>query len=111
MTERDQSDLKTGLPWQMVEIHEPVRLLVIVEATPEQLLKIASERPTVGQLVTNEWIQLVAMNPEHGQLSVYENGVFIPYKEEHIQIGIKSSSKEHSQKSRGHLNSIHISKK
>ena len=25
------SDLRTGLPWQMVEIHEPVRLLVVVE--------------------------------------------------------------------------------
>src|SRR5205823_12201589 len=25
------SDLRTGLPWQMVEIHEPVRLLFVVE--------------------------------------------------------------------------------
>ena len=24
------SDLRTGLPWQMVEIHEPVRLLFVV---------------------------------------------------------------------------------
>jgi uncharacterized protein YbcC (UPF0753/DUF2309 family) len=28
------SDLRTGLPWQMVEIHEPMRLLVVVEQTP-----------------------------------------------------------------------------
>ena len=26
------SDLRTGLPWQMVEIHEPVRLLLVVES-------------------------------------------------------------------------------
>ncbi|WP_239394841.1 putative inorganic carbon transporter subunit DabA, partial [Frankia sp. CiP3] len=31
------SDLRTGLPWQMVEIHEPMRLLMIAEATPELL--------------------------------------------------------------------------
>jgi uncharacterized protein YbcC (UPF0753/DUF2309 family) len=29
-----QSDLRTGLPIQMVEIHEPMRLLVIVDAPP-----------------------------------------------------------------------------
>jgi uncharacterized protein YbcC (UPF0753/DUF2309 family) len=29
-----QSDLRTGLPLQMVEIHEPMRLLLIVDATP-----------------------------------------------------------------------------
>ena len=29
------SDLRTGLPWQMVEIHEPVRLLFVCETTPD----------------------------------------------------------------------------
>ena len=32
------SDLRTGLPWQMVEIHEPVRILFVVETTPETIL-------------------------------------------------------------------------
>ena len=36
-----QSDLRTGLPRQMVEIHEPMRLLLIVDATPESLLTVA----------------------------------------------------------------------
>ena len=31
------SDLRTGLPWQMVEIHEPVRMLFVIETTPERL--------------------------------------------------------------------------
>jgi hypothetical protein len=34
------SDLRTGLPKQMTEIHEPVRLHLIVEATPEMLTQI-----------------------------------------------------------------------
>ena len=33
------SDLRTGLPWQMVEIHEPVRILFVIETTPERLRK------------------------------------------------------------------------
>ncbi|HEV3121600.1 MAG TPA: DUF2309 domain-containing protein, partial [Isosphaeraceae bacterium] len=35
-----QSDLRTGLPWQMVEIHEPVRSLFLIETTPEAMLGI-----------------------------------------------------------------------
>ena len=32
------SDLRPGLPWQMVEIHEPMRILFVVETTPEVAL-------------------------------------------------------------------------
>src|SRR5262249_40004733 len=32
-----QSDLRTGLPWQMVEIHEPARLAIIVEGMPDDV--------------------------------------------------------------------------
>jgi uncharacterized protein YbcC (UPF0753/DUF2309 family) len=28
-----QSDLRTGLPWQMLDVHEPVRLTLVVEAS------------------------------------------------------------------------------
>ena len=46
-----QSDLRTGLPWQMVEIHEPVRLLFIVETTPAVILGIMDRNATIGQMV------------------------------------------------------------
>jgi len=42
------SDLRTGLPRQMIEIHEPMRLLILVEATPERLLDIARRQPEVS---------------------------------------------------------------
>lgn len=35
-----QSDLRTGLPWQMVEIHEPTRLAIVVEGTRERLWRV-----------------------------------------------------------------------
>jgi uncharacterized protein len=74
-----QGDLRTGLPLQMVEIHEPMRLLLIVEATPERLLEIAGRQAEVRELVVNRWVQLVSMNPETGALAVFGDAGFVPY--------------------------------
>lgn len=68
------SDLRTGLPWQMVEIHEPVRLLFIVEATPETLDRIMDANPPIARLVRNDWVQLVSLDPQTGTPRVYRNG-------------------------------------
>src|SRR5213076_1392087 len=35
-----QSDLRTGLPWQMVEIHEPTRLTMVVEGSRDHLQRV-----------------------------------------------------------------------
>ena len=48
------SDLRTGLPWQMVEIHEPVRLLQIVESTPEAMLRILDRHAGHRQIVPQQ---------------------------------------------------------
>ncbi len=74
------SDLRTGLNRQMIEIHEPMRLLTIVEATPETLLAIAARQPAVGRLVANEWIQLVSLDPHSGAMAVFSQGRFEPYE-------------------------------
>ena len=71
------SDLRTGLPWQTVELHEPMRLLTIIEATPATLLKIAKDNHEVGQLVKNNWIQLVAWNHKNNEFRLFHKGNFI----------------------------------
>jgi uncharacterized protein YbcC (UPF0753/DUF2309 family) len=76
------SDLRTGLPRQMIEIHEPVRLLVIVEATPERLLGIAARQPEVRELVVNRWVQLVSADPDTGALHVFTDRGFAPFTPE-----------------------------
>jgi len=68
------SDLRTGLPWQMVEIHEPVRLLFVIEATPAALMSIMEKNAAMKTMVANRWVQLAAMDPATGQLSVYQDG-------------------------------------
>ncbi len=65
------SDLRTGLPWQMVEIHEAMRLLVVVEQTPELLSAIVARQPALQELVGNGWITVAAQHPENGALALY----------------------------------------
>lgn len=76
------SDLRPGLPWQGVEIHEPVRSLFIIEVKPEKMLAIMDRNEVIGRLVKNEWVQLAVIDPETNEISVYQDGVFEPYRPE-----------------------------
>ncbi|MFZ1864738.1 MAG: DUF2309 domain-containing protein [Polyangiales bacterium] len=102
------SDLRTGLPWQMVEIHEPVRLLTIVEAKTSMLEKIMAEEEGLANLVNNEWIQLVAWDPEGETLAVYRKGRFHPYRPENPTIPVVRHSADFYSGKRGHLGPAHL---
>ncbi len=97
------SDLRTGLPWQMVEIHEPVRLLTVIEAEPEVLVQIATEYPEVGRLVVNRWIQVVAWSPSTGRMSVFTDDGFVPYEPERDDLPSAQNSVEYYSGRRQHL--------
>lgn len=71
-----QGDLRTGLPWQMVEIHEPVRILFVVETTPERLMPIIDANPELSEFVMNRWIRLSTMDPDTGSIKVYRDGIW-----------------------------------
>jgi uncharacterized protein YbcC (UPF0753/DUF2309 family) len=73
------SDLRTGLPWQMVEIHEPVRLLFVIETTAQAFLAIMEKNAAIKTMVANAWVQVAVMDPVAGALSVYHSGQFEPY--------------------------------
>ena len=58
-------DLMTGLPWQSVHDghmlqHEPLRLLVVIDAPRSALQTIVEKHAHVRQLVSNGWVYLVA---------------------------------------------------
>jgi uncharacterized protein YbcC (UPF0753/DUF2309 family) len=61
-----QSDLRTGLPWQMVEIHEPARLAIVVEAPHDRVLRVLRHDSNIDRLVRNRWIWLACLDPESG---------------------------------------------
>lgn len=95
-----QGDLRTGLPLQMVELHEPMRLLLIVDATPEALLAVAARQAEVAELVVNQWVQLVSMHPETGALTVFEDGGFVPYEAEPTLLPVVEQSRDWHQRTR-----------
>jgi hypothetical protein len=107
------SDLRTGLPWQTVEIHEPVRLLVVIDAPPERILAAAARVPVVEQLVSNRWVQLAAWhlpavggptaNGGDGGLGVFGRSGFKPYSRESTRIPVVQRSQDWYAGHRGHL--------
>lgn len=76
------SDLRPGLPWQGVEIHEPMRLLFVIETTPEIMLDIMHRNPMIDQLVRGEWIHLVVFDAHRCQLQHFHHGQFVGYQPE-----------------------------
>jgi len=97
------SDLRTGLPWQMVEIHDPVRLLFIIETTPEVMFGIMERNELIGKTIRNGWVQLALLSPESDQVLLYEHGRFLPYALENTRLPRVSSSTDWYRGRREHL--------
>ena len=72
-----QSDLRTGLPWQMVEIHEPTRLAIVVEGNPDRVRRVVKENPAIEQMVQNRWLWLAGLDVESGTLWELRSGGFV----------------------------------
>ena len=87
------SDLRTGLPWQMVEIHEPMRILFVIETTPERLMRVLKASASLNQLVENRWIRLATIDPTSGAVQVYKNGGFCEFDElvERLPVALSSA--------------------
>ncbi len=97
------SDLRPGLPWQMVEIHEPVRLLFVIETTPAAMQRIIDDNPAISRLVNGEWVQLAVFDAEAVQIHHYVRGEFVPYEPETGELPIQNSSLEWYRGWRDHL--------
>ncbi|HJZ90404.1 MAG TPA: DUF2309 domain-containing protein [Gemmataceae bacterium] len=97
------SDLRTGLPWQMVEIHEPVRLLFVIETTPDTMLRIIDRNPPIGRMIRNEWVRLATLDPRSDRIDVYRDGAFHEYRPEDEWLPRAPSSVDWYRGQRDHL--------
>ncbi len=97
------SDLRTGLPWQMVEIHEPLRSLFVIETRPDAMLKIIERNPGIGRMCRNGWVQLALLDPDSRQISVFHNGAFEPYQSQAESLPQAVSSVDWYRGCRDHL--------
>jgi uncharacterized protein YbcC (UPF0753/DUF2309 family) len=97
------SDLRTGLPWQMVEIHEPVRQLFVIETKPATMLKVMDRNPEIGRLVRNDWVRLATLDPDTQGIHLYRDGAFHEYRPEADRLPHAASSVDWYRGWRDHL--------
>jgi hypothetical protein len=77
-------DLRTWCSYQMVDVHEPMRVLTVVKATVETLIAIYKRQPVshepigrswllppLRQLIDGGWLLLAAIHPDTGEISVF----------------------------------------
>jgi uncharacterized protein len=70
--EGTSSDLRTGLPRQMIEIHEAMRLLVIVEQSLDLITAIYQRQPPLQELIGLGWLVVAAKDPETAALHLFD---------------------------------------
>ncbi|NBX92421.1 MAG: DUF2309 domain-containing protein [Proteobacteria bacterium] len=69
-----EGDLRPGLPLQMIEWHEPVRLILVVEQEPAIALKAAQQIPATYEWIHNEWIRYACISPSTQEVFVFSKG-------------------------------------
>jgi uncharacterized protein YbcC (UPF0753/DUF2309 family) len=102
------SDLRPGLPWQGLDIHDPMRLLFVLETTEQAIRKIMDRNETVRNILLNEWAQLALLDPQSGEIKVYRDDRFLPYRPESLILPHASSSLDWYRGWREHLDFAYI---
>jgi uncharacterized protein len=97
------SDLRPGLSEQMVEIHEPIRILFLIETTPDTMLRIMEANPTIDRLCRNQWVQLAVLAPDSSQIRLFRDGAFEPYSPESEELPQVNASVDWYRGQRDHL--------
>lgn len=72
-------DLRTGLPSQMIEVHDPLRLMVVVEHYPSVVLETIKRNPATYNWFEKDWVKLAVVNPDTKAVSVFSEGEFKAY--------------------------------
>lgn len=73
-------DLRPGLPSQMTEVHDPIRLLLMVEHFPDVVLRTIQKASETYEWFINEWVVLIAIHPETKEMFHFKNGEFHAYQ-------------------------------
>ncbi|MGZ8928557.1 MAG: DUF2309 domain-containing protein [Methylobacter sp.] len=72
--EGTSSDLRTGLPRQMIEIHEAMRLQILIEAKTSVLEQIYARQESLRELIGGGWVHLSSKDPDSGEIFIFERG-------------------------------------
>lgn len=98
-----EGDLRTGLPEQMIEIHDPVRLLIIVEQRKEIVLKVLKANAAVMQWVAKEWVKFCTYDYARNRFYWFNQGSFEEIKIPDLPQQVFKDSRSVYDKQRGNL--------
>lgn len=98
-----ESDLRTGLPWQMLEIHEPVRLTIVVECRRDALERVLKQNEALRRLVMQRWVFLAWLDPDSRALGELSGDRFIPHDAAREVPVVKGDSLATYRGRRGHI--------
>ena len=73
-----EGDLRTGLPSQMIEVHEPARLLIAVEQSTAVLDRAIDRIGKLRQWLDHEWVRLASVHPDTRDTKLYAGGDWQP---------------------------------
>jgi len=86
------SDLRTGLPAQTVlkdgkPFHIPIRYTLVIEAPFELAKRTINKIRKIRELMQNEWINVIILDPESGVFYRYLEGSWVEYlKKEEVKV-------------------------
>ena len=86
VTNSSDGDLRPGLPLQMIEVHDPVRLLIIVEHYPEVVLNTIQSSQEMYEWYLNEWVHLMVLHPSTHEYHYFKDGGFQVYAPLHSNV-------------------------
>jgi uncharacterized protein YbcC (UPF0753/DUF2309 family) len=72
-------DLRPGLPNQMIEVHDPIRLLMVIEQSAAIVLDVIQRNKATYEWIKNAWVMLATIDPLTSEISVFEDGQMVSY--------------------------------
>jgi uncharacterized protein YbcC (UPF0753/DUF2309 family) len=80
------SDLRIGLARQMVEIHEPIRQMIVIQAPLARVHKTFNSHPRLRNILYNHWMRLTVYDPEAKVWYLFKGNDFQEYKNDHANV-------------------------
>jgi len=89
-----EGDLRTGLPYQMIEVHDPIRLLVVVEHDPEVVFAAITRNTATYNWFKENWVHLIVLHPTDKKMYRFVNERFDLFQPTVSTVQEKSVSEE-----------------
>jgi hypothetical protein len=92
----------------MVEIHEPTRLAIVVESTPDRVRHVMDNNPAIERLVRNRWLWLACLDAESDALWEFRSSGFVRHTPQNALTVVTGESAAWYQGKRGFLPPVAI---